>query len=251
MDREKLLNEIFELEPELRVKENDVRALVFAMLEHKPAIIPDMAMKALVRARLLAQFESKKTGMVKSPWFEWVWYTAPVGVALLLFVLVTPPFGTEGVEAPMIDTFKSAPAGDVAPVGGGGAPSLKQAPIETSSFNDEAQQDSSLRSMEESDSLTEMETAPVVGRNSGVLVGKQTAGYFVRLDKLTLVNASTVKIKVIADGLVLGQSTLLESGDYADQIILLDSPLEPGAVYEIAIYEGENLVFATFFEVLK
>lgn len=251
MDREKLLNEIFELEPELRAKEKEVRSLVFAMLEYKPAIIPDAAMKALVRARLLAQFESKKAGVVKSPWFEWIWYTAPVGVALLLFVLVTPPFGTEGVEAPMIDTFKSAPASDMVPQGGGGAPSLKQSPIETATFSDEAQQESSLRSMGETDGLTEMESTPVVGRNSGVLVGKQTVGYFVRLDKLTLVNASTVKIKVIADGSVLGQSDWLEAGDYANQIILLDSPLEAGVVYEVAVYEGENLVFATFFEVLN
>lgn len=251
MDREKLLNEIFELEPELRTKENEVRSLVFAMLENKPAIIPDMAMKALVRARLLAQFESGKTGLVKSPWFEWVWYTAPIGVALLLFMLVTPPFGMEGVvEAPTMGTFKSAPAADTAPAGGVGASNLKQAPLETA-VSDGEEQGSSLRSMEAADGLTEMETAPVIGRNAGMLVGKQTAGYFVRLDKLTLVNAGTVKIKVIADGSVLGQSAWLEAGDYTNQTILLDTPLESGAVYEVAIYEGENLVFATFFEVLK
>lgn len=250
MDREKLLNEIFELEPELRAKEKEVRSLVFAMLEYKPAIIPDAAMKALVRARLLAQFDSGKSALVKSPWFEWVWYTAPVGLALLLFVLVTPPFGTEGVEAPMVGTFKSAPASDAAPQGGGGASSLKQAPVEDMSFEEEGTE-SSLRSMEASDSMVEMDAVPMVGRNAGIQVDKQTAGYFVRLDKLTLVNASTVKIKVIADGSVLGQSGLLEPGDYTDQIILLDSPLEPGAVYEVAVYEGENLVFATFFEVLN
>ncbi len=88
MDREKLLNEIFELEPGLRAKENEVRSLVFAMLENKPSIVPDIAIKAAVKARLLAEFHMDKP--VRSPWTDWLWYMAPIGVAAVVILMMIP-----------------------------------------------------------------------------------------------------------------------------------------------------------------
>jgi hypothetical protein len=115
MDKEQLLREIFELEPDLRSKENEVRTLVFSMLEHKPRVFPDVAAKFLIRARLMAEYEAGLPKSVPSPWSDWLWYMAPLGVAAVIVLMMVPGYtGPSGgalsphiINAPVMETIQA------------------------------------------------------------------------------------------------------------------------------------------------
>lgn len=60
---EKILQELFEYEPELRIHENEVRQAVIVLLQSKPAVKIDPLFAKELKAKLLAQTPAKKFGL--------------------------------------------------------------------------------------------------------------------------------------------------------------------------------------------
>lgn len=245
---QKIVQELFELDPELRTEEVLVRKLVLEMLESRPAVMPDAALKSAVRARLLATLVTSKTeaktGFVL-PW--WLVYSAPVGVAALLFMLTTPGNG------PII----LAPQGQ-APVE---VMSPMSEPAVSAKGSPEMDQAGGMRSMAmpadmEGEMMAE---SPEVGvfEASTLIVGSQVPGMTVLIEGGLLTNNAFVTVRDLATGAVIGVSEMKLFGEMAGFLLPLISPTEAGVAYEAAVYfddgdgiyaeAADSLVFSTSF----
>lgn len=231
---QKIVQELFELDPELRTEEVLVRKLVLEMLESRPAVMPDAALKATVRARLLATLATSKTeaktGFVL-PW--WLIYSAPVGVAALLFMLTTPGNGPI-ILAP----YSSVPVEEMAPM---------SEPAVSAKGSPEMDSAAGMRSMTMptdmgGDMMVESPEVQVY-EASTLIVGSQVPGMTVLIEGGLLTNNAFVTVRELATGTIIGVSEMKLSGEMAGFLLPLISPTEAGMVYEAAIYfdDGDGL----------
>lgn len=221
MDREELLKEIFELEPDLRAKETEVKTLVFTMLEHKPFIVPDVMMKAVVRARLIKEFETS-TKMIKSPWTDWLWYAAPIGAAAVVILMMIPNY--QGQPAPYI------PPSPVIRSGGEAVSAPNSVvPVGESAAKMEVMQESADTSASDMRAFGIM-SAPNID------VPAQKAGKVVMVNGVFSDVPVFVSVYASKNTLPLGLSKLIVPGDTAPFTIGLNAPLRVGGTYEIILF---------------
>jgi hypothetical protein len=225
MDREQLLKEIFALEPDLRAKESEVRALVFSMLEHKPVIVPDLMMKAVVRARLIAQFETNNKS-IKSPWIDWLWYAAPIGAAAVVILMMVPSY-----YGPSVPYLTPSP---VAPVIRSGGVEAMSAPSQTVPVGESAAKMEAMQ--EEADtSSSDMRAFGTMSAPS-IDLPNQKAGNIVRINGVF--SELPVFVAVYVSGSVdpVGLSKLIMPGDTAPFVIGLSVPIRVGGNYEVVVF---------------
>ena len=224
---QKILNELFELDPKLKTEEVLVRKLVLEMLESRPAILPDAALKAAVRARLMATLATSQTetksGFVL-PW--WLVYTAPVSVATLLFMLTTPgngpivlaPQGPAPVEvmSPMSEPAVSAkvsPEMDaVVPVRGMAMPA-----------------DMGGEMMAESPKVQGF-------TDTALSVGRLVPGETVFIEWGWLTAPAFIVIRDLETETIMGVSELQAIGEVPNLTLPLTTPTKVGVDYEAVIY---------------
>lgn len=262
---EKILQELFVLDPALKADESLVRALVAEMLAHKPSIVPDASLKAAVRARLLAAMATSttetKSGFVL-PW--WLVYSAPVGVAAVLFLLTAPGYSPAPdlnfAPTTMPEAYK------------GGAPAIYSesavdvgAPTNDTGLYQKttpgAESDAAVRSMTMPEDMgegimTEM-AEPEAVLSSSLYIGQQQPGMVVSIAEAAFTAPAFVLVRDLTTREVVGVSELYSEGTLYSQVFLIKQPLLAERVYEAAVYlddgdgvfveETDTLVFATSF----
>ena len=224
---QKIVQELFELDPELRTEEVLVRKLVLEMLESRPAVLPDAALKSAVRARLLATLTTSKTeaktGFVL-PW--WLVYSAPVGVATLLFMLTTPGNGPI-ILAPQ----GQAPVEVVSPM---------SEPAVSAKVSPEMDQASDVRSMAmPADMGGEMmaESSKVQGfTDTALSVGRLVPGETVFIEWGWLTAPAFIVIRDLETETIIGVSELQAIGEVPNLLLPLTTPTKIGVDYEAVIY---------------
>jgi hypothetical protein len=216
MDREELLKEIFELAPDLQAKENEVRTLVFSMLEQKPLIVPDVMMRAVVRTRLLARFETDIKS-IKSPWTDWLWYLAPVGAAAVIILMMIPNY--QGQPAPYLPLPESDPV-----IRSGGARTMNDGNL----------------TMPVSESAAKMESFEAdSAANYGTFsidLSPQKAGSLAKIGGVVSDSPVFVGVHVVGVDEPLGVSKLILPGDTAPFTISLNAPMRVGGNYEVVLW---------------
>lgn len=230
MDKEQLLREILELEPDLRSKENEVRTLVFSMLEHKPKVFPNVAAKLLIRARLMAEFETGLPKSVPSPWTDWLWYMAPVGVAAVVILMMIP-----SLPGP---TTSFVPGSNIPPVirSGGGetltAPkTVPVSPAATKMESAEVAPEADMKMM-----ALPVNDSGLALRQEGELIEVElfsaTSAVFSRV---VVAEPSFVVVRNVEGGVVFASSDTLAQGVYLGLELSITDKLVPG-MYEAFLY---------------
>lgn len=96
---ETLVRDVLALDPDLVEKETEVRALIVALADTKPHIIPDEAFVRSLRDQLLSSAADTKPKLVPGLPL-WMVYVAPVGAVAVLVLMLLPG---QPVEAPTME----------------------------------------------------------------------------------------------------------------------------------------------------
>ncbi len=107
---EKIIGELYEIDPTLREREADIRALVTVLTESKPALVVNAVFLEKLRTDLLWRVEgsrrAKKTRVV-SPFLWWLVRLAPLGAFAVLMFMLYPQHTESPTTAPIyIDTYE-------------------------------------------------------------------------------------------------------------------------------------------------
>ncbi len=215
---EKLVQDLFEIDPSFKNDEAFVRALAELMVETKPFVVPDAALKTILRAKLLAHYAiNKKATTFEWPW--WVSYAVPAAFVFLLMVTTTPPIGVIHREHNLGDVptiVKSAPASMIA---------------------DEAATNRGVTSsFAESDSLSR-KAGEVLNETE---VSAQLAGFEVVASVITLNKPAFAVVSESLSGDILGVSRLLPVGRSESLVVVLKKPTEVGGSYEFTLYSDDG-----------
>lgn len=112
---EKILNDLYSLDPSLRERGGDIRALVVSLIEAKPPVAIDEAFVKGLRLRLLS-LSSPAKPLETHDFSWWAFRLAPLGaIAILILVFLpelTKPTPFASVSAPEV-TPTSAPSDEV------------------------------------------------------------------------------------------------------------------------------------------
>ncbi|HMO77828.1 MAG TPA: hypothetical protein PKA42_00775 [Candidatus Paceibacterota bacterium] len=118
---ELILADIYALEPSLKERDHEVRALVAALLHHKPVATVDKDFAQALRTKLLVSkaAPAPSSPLIPSPWMR---YLVPLGAMAVLFLMLVPSYlGQPTNESERImpsgsyDTFMAPETKRVAP----------------------------------------------------------------------------------------------------------------------------------------
>jgi len=106
---EKIINELYEIDPTLKEREADIRALVTVLTESKPAVTVNADFLEKLRTDLLWRAEgslrTKKSTSV-SPFSWWLVRLAPLGAFAILMFMLYPQQTESPATTPLyIDTY--------------------------------------------------------------------------------------------------------------------------------------------------
>ena len=177
---EVLLEDIYTLEPALRDRDAEVRALIASLQAHKPAIKIDEDFARSLRAKLLAAptVSPLKNQAILSPWMR---YLAPVGVMALLLLILVP--GYLGQQTPDTALKPATMQSTLAP--------------ETSSR--------SVGSAEDSMMIMNSADAPLISGDD-LMISPQSEGVVVTVESVSLNSPGFV---VIATSQTMNQDTII------------------------------------------
>jgi len=187
---EDIMHDLYELEPSLRERDEEVRALVVALLKAKPDVVIEESFVNHLRQKLLHAQVVQTTTPHHSPYW-WILHLAPVGAIALLALTLMPSYMKPLSEVPKVNSIE-----EMSPVTFD-APSAKRAGIAS----------------EEVPSLMQV-TNDALPQNS-FTVPTQTPGNQVRVDSISLAVPGFLVIQEVKNGepgIVLGTSTLLSVG---------------------------------------
>jgi hypothetical protein len=226
---EKIITDLYTLEPALADKDREVRLIVETLLNARPGIVPDAAFRAALRAKLLeeAAVPQPKTLIPGLP--LWMVYLTPVGVAAVLLVMLLP---YQPVHAPMPVPIPlpevSTEAADVIPEG---ATLMKRsAPAEDTALFESAQP---MQMSADSLPVNMIDVPPQLAANDFTVSALTvTAPTFVVVLAAGLDGQPSTKI--------LSVSALIEPGSYEQFVIPLEFALEPGINYFVTLYQDNG-----------
>jgi hypothetical protein len=252
-----ILDELFALDPTLRKEEDLVRVLVLEMLNNKPNVTIDESLRQMVKARLLAQFETAKTPVRMESSLSWLWYTAPVGVTALLLLLTTPQLGNN--SAPHLPVDSSYAREVSVPPRKASSPSMDNTQAKSAGVNKESRATSDA---EEGLPLSDMmvpfaeETNP---QNNTIFINTQKAGFALYIDSVVADDTAFIVIRDITTSEIQGITEVGSLTLGTPIKMVLDKPLLAGFVYEAALYldtgdgifnlDEDSLVYASSFGV--
>lgn len=217
---ELLLADIYALDPKLRERDTEVRAMVSELLANKPTVKINENFAQNLRAKLLTPqaVPALRPQAIPSPWLR---YFVPLGAVAVLLLMLVPNY----VGQP---TVYDNVAPSVAPVG---APDAFVAPEAKRSMDQSQESVPMMMLMEEGGG------AAVDGNDLGISF--QTPGVVALVDFVSLTEPGFVVISRSENGqtgAVLGFSYLLFAG-YNEQIeIPLSEPMKAGETFVATLY---------------
>ena len=216
---ELLLADIYALDPTLRERDTEVRAVVSELLKNRPTVKVSEVFAQNLRAKLLTPkaVPALRPQSIPSPWMR---YLVPLGALAVLLLMLVPNY----VGQP---TVYDSVTPSVAPVG---APDAFVAPEAKRGMNQDIESFSTM--------MVEDGTVPAVAGND-LGIGFQTPGVVALVDFVSLLEPGFVVISRSENGLtgaVLGSSYLLFAG-YNEQIeIPLREPMKAGESFVATLY---------------
>ncbi len=107
---EKIIGELYEIDPTIKEREADIRALVTVLAESKPVLVVNAVFLEKLRTDLLWRAEgslrARKTAVV-SPFSWWLVRLAPLGAFAVLMFMLYPQQTESPTTAPIyIDTYE-------------------------------------------------------------------------------------------------------------------------------------------------
>lgn len=232
---EKIINDLYALDPSLRERDKDIRAIVVLLIESQPTVSADEAFVRNLRLRLLSL--SSGAGR-KIPGFSW-WALrlAPLGAIAILLLVFFPeltkpvPYGTPLTPAP-----SAIPLALEMPT-----------PESARSLSDEKTESPGVLSVPEAapKSLTMM----AVSANF-VNVSSQKPGSAVTIDFVEIEKPGFVVIRADKSGAlgeILGESALLPAERSEKIRIDLFRPMREGETLRAALYadDGDDIFDAS------
>ncbi len=215
-DINKILEEIYVIDPTLREHQADLPNLITTLEANRPQITIDATFVHNLRTSLLTATpaHTMKLGSTPSPFIWWATRLAPVGLALLVIVMIlpkqaTPPSQEYYPKESIPFTLEMAPGSQ------GDAPNTMA--------------DDTSMMMMESSATALMVYPPVVGETATVTL-------------VLLPEAGWVVIHAQNDGqlgAVLG-ATFLEAGEYSDVEITLSRQLQYPEMIDVVVYTGNS-----------
>jgi hypothetical protein len=233
------LEELYRIDPELKQFEADLPRLLQTLAEHQPMVPFDAAFAQRLRASLLAAPAASlaPATAVPSPYVWWVMRLTPLGIALFLFVVLSPD------EVPLVPTEplaeRSEPSPKLPPPTEDRADTARSAPIATN----EPQPESAPNATEE---LSIMASDPTMlsldAPQSALVVAPPLVGTTVTIASLTLTEAAWVVVYE-DDGGAFGDilaMQYLEQGTYENLSVTLSRSMTYPTLVTIAVYTATS-----------
>ncbi len=229
-----ILEELYELDPDLRAHAAVLPRLIEALSERRPTVAINPTFVADLRASLLTYKPVVTTNSTTapSPFFWWCTRLAPVGVALALFVALLPEKTVSPTEplTPFVPP-QAKEAGDIPPTAGDDGSMMR-----TELFSTEpAADDISTESMMVMDTMdantTPLLVAPPLASTSDLTI-----------TSLTLAAPGWVVVYEDAGG-ALGatlHTSLLTAGTYTDLILPLGRSLSYPELVTVMVYTAAD-----------
>jgi hypothetical protein len=236
---EMIISEIIQIDPELERYRADLPKLILSLERKRPNVTLDRAFMTDLRAQLLAYKPAPTPDITKQPsaLFWWTTRLTPIGIAIVLFVILTPEHAQGPINTPSIpESFPSTTEEDLP----------NDASLErTMKAPDQTTEEELFSTMMAPSSIADSEiVAPTLA------VIPPLPGTTLTIQTLTVPEAGWLVIfedQGGAFGERLG-AQYLEPGAYQEFEITLSRPLQYPELITVALYTG---TVTTQFEILQ
>lgn len=219
-----ILGDLYALDPTLKERDLDVRALISTFMEAKPEVTVDATFVANLRARLV-QPSVPSPYQSPHPFEWWVFRLAPLGATLLIILMLFPNLEhTQPLTPTLTPTEETSTYSEQFAPTTGMAPTAKQAGGQTDSFS--LMMDSRIAS--QSDSFT---------------LGTQLPGEVVSIQEINVLQSGFVAIHTDnagEPGALLGVSSLLSPDTRTQIFVPLTTSLVEGGTYFATLYYDDG-----------
>lgn len=224
---EKILKDIYQLDPSLKDRDVEVRNIVKSLIAEKPAVTISESFTKSLRAELVSPpVVASKATPKNTAW--WMFYLAPVGVAAIVLFMIAPYSNGPDVQN-TLPTISGDEAFDTYQYNDDNQGARKQAPAMESSFMMNAESGDAMEGVQE------------------IVVMAQVPGRIVMVESASLSTPGFVVIHKDDEGEfgeVIGVSSVLPSGPNYQMSIPLRTPTNNnGSYYAVLYFDNGNGVF--------